>query len=187
MRLQAAFSDQAEHHDEHLADHEGAEPEEGGVGEAIGMETDTEHVGAEPGPTGDDVAEDGHDHHPALADHAAPAGVEDDGVPNDDEQGAVFLGVPAPEAAPRLVGPDATEHGADEAGEGGETDHAVDHAAQRGGGGFRDISEGAADQIDGGDGAGEEGGRVAEGDDDDMGGEPEIRIEHGAHHFQGIA
>ena len=48
-----------------------------------------------------------------------------------DEQRAVLLGVPAPEPAPGLVGPDAAQHGADEAEERGEADDAIDHFPQR--------------------------------------------------------
>ena len=80
---------------------------------------------------GDDVAEDRQDHQAALPDQAAPARVQDDRVPEHDEQRAVFLRVPAPEAAPRLVGPDAAEHRADEAEERGEADDAVDHPRER--------------------------------------------------------
>jgi hypothetical protein len=70
---------------------------------------------------------------------------------------APFPWGPIPRSGPGLVRPDAAEDGADEAGEGGETDHPVDHAAQRDGGGFRNAAEGAADQIDHADGACEEG------------------------------
>ena len=43
-----ALADDAKGHDENLADHENTEPEEGGVGETVGMQADAEHVGAEP-------------------------------------------------------------------------------------------------------------------------------------------
>ncbi len=51
-----------------LAEGEGAHPEEAAVGKAVGMEADSEEVGAEPGPGGDNVAEDGERHDPAFAD-----------------------------------------------------------------------------------------------------------------------
>ncbi len=41
---------------------------------------------------------------PALHE-ATPAGVEDERVPEHDHEGAVFFRVPAPEAAPGIVGP----------------------------------------------------------------------------------
>ena len=95
------------------------------------MQADAEHVDAEPGEAGDDVAEDRHDHETALANESAPARVQNDRAPEHDEHGAVFLRIPAPEAAPGLVGPDAAEHGADEAEERGETNDAVGHAGER--------------------------------------------------------
>ena len=56
---------------------------------------------------------DGQHGEAALFDHAAPAGVQHQGIPEHDDQGAVFLGVPTPEAAPRVIGPQPAEHGAD--------------------------------------------------------------------------
>jgi hypothetical protein len=94
------------------------------------VQADAEHVGAKPAPARDDVAEDCEAHQPALTDEAAPARVEDEGVPQDDDQRAIFLGVPAPEPAPGLVGPDAAEDGADEAEEGREADDPIDHPAE---------------------------------------------------------
>ena len=95
------------------------------------MEPHAQHVHAEPGEARDDVAEDGHGHDAALPGEAAPARVQDDGVPEHDEQRPVLLGVPAPEAAPGLVGPDAAQDRADEAEEEGEGDDAVDHPGER--------------------------------------------------------
>ena len=51
-------------------------------------------------------------------------------VPEHDEQRAVFLGVPAPEPAPGLVGPDAAQDGAHKAEQRGEADDAINHLGQ---------------------------------------------------------
>ena len=64
------------------------------------MQTDAEHVHAEPGEARDHVPEDRHDHEAALANVAAPARVQDDRAPKHDEHGAVLLRVPTPEASP---------------------------------------------------------------------------------------
>ena len=94
------------------------------------MQADAEHVDAEPGPARDDVADDGEVHQAAFAHEAAPARVQDGRVPEHDEQRAVFLRVPAPEPAPRLIGPDAAEHGAHKTEQRGETDDAINHPRQ---------------------------------------------------------
>src|SRR3954469_3724304 len=133
------------------------------------MEADAEHVGAEPGPAGDDVAADGEGGEASFADQAGPAGVEDQGVPEDDQDRAVFFWIPAPESAPGLVGPDAAENGADEGEENGEADDAVDHSAKLAA--FvlgHGRAEDTFDHIDDAEHAGEERGGVAEGDDDDV-------------------
>src|SRR5436309_2984871 len=57
--------------------------------------------------------------------------VQAQSVQDDDHQRPVLLGVPAPETAPRLVRPDAAQHGAGEAEEHCEADDAVDHVIQR--------------------------------------------------------
>jgi hypothetical protein len=114
--------------------------------------------------------------------------VEDDGVPDDDEQRAVLLRVPAPEAAPRLVGPDAAEDGADEAEQRGEAHDAVDHADECVGGGLvQRAGEDAAEDVDEGQETGEKGGGVADGDDHHMRRQPEVRVEHRAHHLERVA
>src|SRR5687767_13650093 len=61
-----------------LAEHEDREPGGPALGEAVRVEADAELVHAEPGPAHDDVAEDAQQGQAALADHAAPAGVEDE-------------------------------------------------------------------------------------------------------------
>ena len=114
--------------------------------------------------------------------------MEGDGAHDDDHEGAVFFGIPAPESTPTLVCPDASQDGANEAEEGGKTGDAVNHPGEGSGGGFvkaapEDSEEGEGD----GKGSGEEHGGVAEGDDDDVGREPEVGVEDGAHHLEGVA
>src|SRR5438067_6874288 len=95
------------------------------------MKTDAEHVHAEPRETGDDIAEERHDHQTALSDESTPARMQNDCAPEDDEHRAVFLRVPAPEAAPGLIGPNPAEHCADKAEQCGETNDAVRHPRER--------------------------------------------------------
>src|SRR5438552_12131422 len=98
------------------------------------MQADAEHVHAEPRETGNDVAEERHDHQAALPDESAPARVQNDCAPKDDQHRAIFLWVPAPETAPRLIGPDAAENCADETEQRSKTNHAVSHTRKRIGG-----------------------------------------------------
>ena len=120
----------AESDDEDLAADEDHQPLERGVHEAVGVEANAEHVHAEPREAGHNVAEDRQVHNAAVAQQVAPSNVEDNRIPDHDEEGAVLLGVPAPEPAPGLVGPDAPQNGANEAEQGGEADDAIDHCAQ---------------------------------------------------------
>src|SRR5262245_28283225 len=92
-----------------LAGHKDHQPCEGGIHEAVGMEHDAEHVDAEPGEARDDIAEDRQVHDSAVASDAAPTDMQNNGIPNHNQQGAVFFRVPAPESAPGLVGPNAAE------------------------------------------------------------------------------
>src|SRR5206468_3879052 len=96
------FGQEPEADDDQLREDEEAERLGFAAGEAVRMQADAEHVDAEPGPRGHDVPEDDHVHEAALAHEAAPASVEHDRIPEDDDERAVFLRVPAPEAAPRL-------------------------------------------------------------------------------------
>src|SRR2546430_12918352 len=95
------------------------------------MQADPEHVHAEPREAGDDIAEDSHDHQPALPDESAPARMQSDRAPKHDQHCAIFLWVPAPESSPRLIGPDTTEDCSDKTEKGGKTNHTVSHARQR--------------------------------------------------------
>ena len=94
------------------------------------MQADAEHVHAEPREAGDDVAENRHDHEPALTNEPAPARVQNDRAPQHDQHGAVFFRIPTPETSPGLVGPDAAEHRADKAKQRGETNDAIGHARE---------------------------------------------------------
>src|ERR1700737_5527786 len=96
------------------------------------MQSDPEHIDAEPGPAPHDISEDGHGHETALPHEPPPAGVQNGGVPKHDEERSIFLRVPSPETPPRLVSPNATKDRADEAEQGRETNDAVNHARERG-------------------------------------------------------
>ena len=84
----------AEEDEAELAADKEHQPFERRVGEAVAVQADAEHVHAEPRPARDDVADDGEVHEAAFAHEAAPARVQDGGVPENDEQRAVFLRVP---------------------------------------------------------------------------------------------
>ena len=175
-------------HQGELADHESDQPWKCLLHEAVGMQADAEHVHAEPRETGDDVAEDRHDHQTALPDEPAPARVQSDCAPKDDQHRAVFLGIPAPETAPRLIGPDAAEDCADETEQRRETNDAVGHARERIRGLlFQRAREDAAHDVDDGKHTGEKHGGVTGGDRDDVRGQPDVGVEHGLQHFQGVA
>ena len=91
------------------------------------MKPDPQHVHAEPGKDSDNVAEDRHIHQAPFADHSAPAGVQNNRVPDDNEQGPVFLRVPTPKSAPGLIGPDTAQHRTRKAEKGRETNDAINH------------------------------------------------------------
>src|ERR1051326_1536299 len=113
------------------------------------METDAEHVDAEPGETRHDVAEDRHHHQSALTNESAPAGVKRNRAPENDQHGAIFFWIPTPEPAPRLVGPDPAEHRADKTEQRRKTNHAVSHPRERISGWFgQRAREDAAHDID---------------------------------------
>ena len=78
--------------------------------------------------------------------------------------------------------------GADETAERGEAHDAVDHAGQRVGRVFVERrGEHAADDVDEREKSREERRGVADGDDDDVRREPEVGVEHGAHHLKRVA
>src|SRR5436190_21908206 len=98
------------------------------------MQTNAEHVHAEPRETGDNVAEQRHDHQTALPDEPTPASVQSDCAPKDDQHRAVFFGIPAPKTSPGLIGPDAAEDCAHETEQGRKTNYAIGHTRERIGG-----------------------------------------------------
>src|SRR5438309_443830 len=176
------------HHDKcELAGDESAEPWKSFLHESIGMESNAEHVYAEPRKAGNDIAEDGHDHEAALPDEPTPARVEDYGAPENDQDRAVLLRIPAPETAPRLIGPDTAENRADEAEESRETNDAVGHARKRIGRFlFKRRREDAADDVNHREHSGEEHGGITSCNCDHVSGEPDVGVEHRLQHLEGV-
>lgn len=178
--------------EEELADDHTGESLEDGVVEAVAMETDTELIGTEPGPAGDDVTADGEEGEAAVGDHFVPAGVEEDGIPENDHEGSIFFGVPTPEAAPAIVTPETAEDGTDEAEEEGGANETVGEGVEDldegGSGGFHrsDMDSDPHDEVGDAHGPGGEGCAVTEGDAGNVGGEPELRIENGLEDRHGI-
>src|SRR4051812_41692305 len=95
------------------------------------MKAHAEHVDAEPRKARDNVAEDSHGHQSSFTNHPAPSCVQDERVPQNDDERAVFFWIPSPESPPRLVSPDAAQDGAEEAKECGKTNDAVNHFGER--------------------------------------------------------
>src|SRR5450432_1240954 len=95
------------------------------------MQADAEHVHAEPRPARDDIAADGATDQAALANHPAPAQMQNQRIPQNDDERAIFLRVPTPETSPRLVRPDAAEHRADKTEQRREADDAINHPRER--------------------------------------------------------
>ncbi len=171
-----------------LADDKGRQPPESRRHETVAVQSDPQHIGAEPAPTGDDIAENGEAHEAALFDQAAPSGVQDDGIPDYDYQCAIFFWIPTPESPPRLIGPNTPEDGAHQTEERGKADDPINHAREGVSGRFIEGSgEEAAQDINQGQKARQKGGRISDRYHHDMGAEPEVGIEHCAHHFHGVA
>src|SRR5262245_38417509 len=57
--------------------------------------------------------------------------MENDRIPENDKQRAIFFRIPTPKSAPGLIGPDPAEYRACETEEGSETDDAIDHFRKR--------------------------------------------------------
>ena len=83
-----------------MADIKQHEPVEGRIHKAVAVQADPEHVHAEPGKGRDNVAEEREIHQATLAHNSPPPGVQDERIPDDDQQRAIFLWIPAPETAP---------------------------------------------------------------------------------------
>ena len=98
---------------------------------SVAVEADAQHICAKPRPRRDHIAEDGQRHEAAVTHQAAQLGVQQEDVPDHDQQRAVFLGVPAPKPPPRLVRPNAAEHRAHKTEERGESNDAIYHPGDR--------------------------------------------------------
>ena len=92
-------------HQSELADHVSDQPWKCFLHEAVGMETDAEHVNAEPREAGNDIAEDRHERQTAFPNEPTPARVQNDRIPQNNQERSVFFRIPAPEAAPGLICP----------------------------------------------------------------------------------
>jgi competence protein ComEC len=114
-------------HDHDLTRDVASQQHEYATGEAVTVQPDPQLIGAKPAPGGDDVATDGEQGKATRTNPAIPAGVKDRRVPEHDHERSVLFGIPAPEAAPTVVGPQAAQHRADETEEESEADHTVGH------------------------------------------------------------
>src|SRR5688572_11307174 len=114
--------------DGELTGDESHQPPECRIHESVAVQADAEHVYPEPAPGRDHVAEDGQTREPASLDQARPPDMQQHGVPNHNQQRAVFLRIPAPEPAPGLIRPDSAQDCSNETEQSRETNHTVDHA-----------------------------------------------------------
>src|SRR5436190_22133452 len=95
-----------------LSGDEEHQPFERGVHEAIGVQADAQHVDAKPGETSYDVAENGKVHNSTITNDSTPASMEDQRIPNDDQERTIHFGIPTPKTSPGLIGPDASQDSA---------------------------------------------------------------------------
>src|SRR5579862_4306226 len=98
-----------------LGDREKHQAQGDAAREPVGMQAHAELVDPEPGPAHHDVSEDGQDRDAPGPRQSPPASMQEQRVPQHDHQGPVLLGVPAPEAAPGIIGPEPAEDRSDEA------------------------------------------------------------------------
>src|SRR5260370_19053410 len=94
------------------------------------MQADPKHINSEPGQTEHDVAENTHHRKSTFANEATPTGVKNDGVPHYDKKRSVLLWVPSPESPPRLIGPDSSENGTNEAEQRSKANDTVHHSTE---------------------------------------------------------
>src|SRR6516225_3643031 len=118
-------------HNGQLADNESDKDSEGIIHKSVGMQADSKHVHTEPGKTRHHIAEHGQHSDSTFTSISTPASVKNDRVPQDNCQRAVLLRIPAPKATPRLIGPDSAKNSANQTEERRETNHAVNHPAER--------------------------------------------------------
>jgi hypothetical protein len=97
------------------------------------------------------------------------------------------LGSQPQKPAPGLIGPDAAQDRADKTEECGETDDAIDHPAQRLATRRQRAGEEAAHDVNNGQQSRHKHRRIAGRHHHDVGGQPQVGVQHGLQHFHGIA
>jgi len=160
---------------------QGAEGEEArghAGGEAVGMEADIQEIDAEPREGDDDVEEGEGRVERVGGELVSDFAVMGPDEPENDEEGSVFFGVPTPETAPGLVGPDTAEDGADGGEEEGDDGEAEGEFVDF----YRWFEEGDVREA-----GSDDANAVADGDAQDMGGEPEICVEDSGERIHGFS
>src|ERR1700720_2904920 len=117
-------------HYDQLAGDESHQSTECPIHKTIGMQADAKHINSEPGETEHDVAKNTHHRKSTFANQATPAGVKNNRVPHYDKKRAVLLRVPSPESTPRLIGPDSSQDGSNEAEQGSKANDPVHHSTK---------------------------------------------------------
>src|SRR5207248_4908727 len=148
------------------------------------MQSNPEHVHAEPRKARHNIAEDRHHHQATLANEYAPARVQNNRAPENDQHCTIFFRIPTPEPSPGLVRPNSAEHSADETEQRRKANNAVSHPSERLGGLFRErTSENAAHDVNDREHSSEKHRGVTGSDCDYVSGEPDVRIKYGLQHF----
>ena len=153
------------------------------------MQSDSQQVDAEPRHHHHDDQQRAASRQAERTDHLAHPGVDQDRAPQHDQQRAVLLRIPAPEPAPRLVRPDAAEHGAHER-EGESQGERPEHGPV----GMREplvvdphpaaaaLLQNRLHHVHVAEQAGHAARHVAGGDHRDVGGQPEVGVQHRLQH-----
>src|SRR6516164_8224438 len=114
-----------------LTHNEGQQGPERLIHKAVRMQTHTEHVDTKPRQTGHHVSEYRHEGCFAVSRVTPPPCVQNNRIPQNYKKCSIFFRVPAPETAPGLIRPNATQDRCNKTAQCCEADDAVHHSAKR--------------------------------------------------------
>ena len=90
------------------------------------MQANSQFVDTKPGPNHRNVTRGGQHRKSSFPDHAPPARVQNQRIPNDNDERTIFFRVPAPKSAPGVISPEASQHGSHKTEEDCKADDSVD-------------------------------------------------------------
>ena len=70
------------------------------VHKAVRVKPDAKHVGTKPRPSSDYISKDGQARNSPDPGNTGPSGVENDCIPDDNQQSTIFFGIPTPKSTP---------------------------------------------------------------------------------------